>query len=95
MPFPVWRRIAWCYHLAFLAAVTWPGQTLVNTPDPFVLGLPRQMALVAFLILGSLIVLWRMDGARRRDAFHAANSGDGHIQGPADHDAPADSDGGR
>ena len=71
MPYSAWRRIAWCYHLAFLAVVTWPGQTLVNTPDPFVLGLPRQMALVAVLIVGSLIVLWRMDMARRRDANRA------------------------
>ena len=75
MPFLAWRRIAWCYHLVFLAAVTWPGQTLVNTPTPFVLGMPRQMALVAILIVGSLIVLWRMDAARGREAADAGESG--------------------
>lgn len=68
MSFAIWRRIAWCYHLILLLAVTWPGQLLVNTPAPLVFGLPRQMALLAALILGSLIVLWRMDLARGREA---------------------------
>lgn len=61
-----WQRIAWIYHIAFAAAVTWPVQALVNTPDPFVLGLPRQMAWAAFWVLGSLFVLWRLDAARAR-----------------------------
>jgi hypothetical protein len=61
-----WQRIAWVYHIAFAGAVTWPLQTLVNTPDPFVLGLPRQMAWAAFWVLGSLVVLWRLDAARAR-----------------------------
>ncbi len=61
-----WQRITWIYHIAFAAAVTWPVQSLVNTPDPFVLGLPRQMAWAAVWILGSLFVLWRLDAARAR-----------------------------
>ena len=61
-----WQRIAWIYHFAFAAAVTWPLQALVNAPDPFVLGLPRQMAWAAFWVLGSLFVLWRLDAARAR-----------------------------
>lgn len=66
MPYRTWVRIVWIYHLVFAAAVTWPGQTLVNTPAPFVLGLPRQMAWVAAWLVGSLFVLWRMDAARGR-----------------------------
>ena len=66
MPLHLWQRIAWGYHLLFAVAVTWPGQILVNTPDPFILGLPRQMAWAAAWILGSLVVLWRLDAARSR-----------------------------
>ncbi len=72
MPFRTWGRIAWAYHLLFAAAVTWPGQTLVNTPDPFVLGLPRQMAWVAAWLLGSLFLFWRMDAARERTGARQA-----------------------
>ena len=67
MPYPVWRRVAWCFHLLFAAAVTWPGQALVNAPAPFVLGLPRQMAWAAAWIVGSLLVMWRLDAARVRE----------------------------
>ena len=66
MPYAAWRRVAWCYHLLFAAAVTWPGQVLANAPAPFVLGLPRQMAWVAAWIAGSLLVMWRLDAARNR-----------------------------
>ncbi len=61
-----WIRIAWTYHVLFALAVTWPGQTLVNEPTPLILGIPRQMAWGAAWILGSLVVLWRLDAARRR-----------------------------
>lgn len=71
MPFATWVRIAWAYHLAFAAAVTWPGQTLVNVPSPFVLGMPRQMAWVAAWLVGSLLVLWRMEAARKRSRGEA------------------------
>lgn len=67
----VWRTIASVYHVLFLQAVVWPGQALVNTPTPLVLGLPRQMAWIAAWVIGSLIVLWRLDraeaGARREE----------------------------
>lgn len=66
MTLRTWRRITWAYHLVFAAAVIWPFQTLVNTPDPLVLGLPRQMAWAAGWVAGSLLVLWRLDAARIR-----------------------------
>lgn len=66
MRYYTWRRIAWAYHLSFAVAVVWPVQSLLNTPDPFVLGLPFQMAWPAAWILGSLLVLWRLDAARTR-----------------------------
>lgn len=66
MSFATWSRAAWVYHVLFAFAVTWPGQTLVNAPAPFVLGLPRQMAWIAAWLVGSLFVLWRMDAARGR-----------------------------
>ena len=66
MPLRTWRHVTWAYHLIFAAAVTWPFQALVNTPDPLVLGLPRQMAWAAGWVVGSLVVLWRLDAARTR-----------------------------
>ncbi len=76
MPLRTWRRITWAYHLIFAAAVTWPFQTLVNTPDPLVLGLPRQMAWAAGWVVGSLLVLWRLDAARTRHVRAASPAGD-------------------
>ena len=76
MPPRTWRRITWAYHLIFAAAVTWPLQALVNTPDPLVLGLPRQMAWAAGWVLGSLLVLWRLDAARTRHERAASPRGD-------------------
>lgn len=81
MPFATWVRIAWTYHLAFAAVVTWPGQTLVNVPAPLVLGLPRQMAWVAAWIIGSLLVLWRMEAARKRRGGEAARPGSDGARG--------------
>jgi len=72
MPLRTWRRITWAYHLIFAIAVTWPAQTLANTADPFVIGLPRQMAWAAGWVLGSLVVLWRLDAARTRHMRTAA-----------------------
>ena len=76
MPLRSWRRTVWIYHLLFAAAVTWPVQALVNTPDPFVLGLPRQMVWCAVWVLGSLVVLWRLDAARSRHARSSDTPGD-------------------
>ncbi len=64
----VWRRIIWCYHLLFLAAVTWPGQEVIRSAKPFVFGLPLQMAWISAWILGSFVALWRLDSARTRAA---------------------------
>ncbi len=69
-----WRRLAWSYHIAFALAVTWPVQSLVNDPRPFVLGLPLQMAWCAAWILGSLVVFWRLDTARARDSATTGNA---------------------
>ena len=75
MSLRAWRGVAWVYHLTFAAAVTWPAQTLVNDPSPLVLGLPRQMAWTAAWVVGSLIVLWRLDAARARHARRAEGEG--------------------
>ena len=72
MPLRTWQRIVWAYHILFAVAVTWPVQSLVNDPEPFVLGLPVQMAWVAAWVLGSLVVLWRLDSARRREVRRAS-----------------------
>ena len=58
-----WRRLTWAYHILFALAVVWPGQALVNSPTPFILGLPLQMVWVAAWVLGSLFVLWGLDRA--------------------------------
>ena len=62
----VWRWIVWLYHLLFAVAVVWPGQALVNAPRPFILGLPRQIVWIEVWVIGSLIVLWRLDVAENR-----------------------------
>lgn len=76
MRFRTWRRVTWAYHLAFAAAVIWPIQSLLNHPHPFVLGLPFQMAWPAAWVLGSLLVLWRLDAARTRHLADASRGGD-------------------
>ena len=76
MPLRSWRRTVWIYHLVFAAAVTWPGQTLVNSPDPFIFGLPRQMVWCAAWVVGSLVVLWRLEAARLRHAGSGKTRGD-------------------
>lgn len=68
MSLQTWQRIAWAYHIVFAAGVTWPIQALVNDPAPLILGLPRQMAWCAAWLLGSLVVLWRLDSARNRSS---------------------------
>ncbi len=45
-------------------ALIWPIQALVNSPFPLILGLPRQLAWCAAWIIGSILVLWRLDAAR-------------------------------
>ncbi len=78
MPLRTWRRIAWTYHILFAFGVTWPVQTLVNNPEPFILGLPAQMAWAAGWLLGSLVVLGRLDSARTRETgaagFHRSGA---------------------
>ncbi|MXX35328.1 MAG: hypothetical protein F4107_00205 [Gemmatimonadetes bacterium] len=73
MSLRTWRRIAWAYHILFAIGVTWPVQALVNDPEPFVLGLPTQMMWAAGWVLGSLLVLWRVDSARSREIAAVAD----------------------
>lgn len=75
MPLRTWRRIAWAYHILFAIGVTWPVQALVNNPARPVLGLPIQMAWAAGWLLGSLVVLWRLDSARTRETGPAGDHG--------------------
>ncbi len=70
---PGWVWIAWIYHILFGLAITWPGQALVNTPQPLILGIPRQMAWGGAWIIGSLLVLWRLDAARQRESLRSRN----------------------
>lgn len=72
MGFQNWRRIAWTYHILFAIAVTWPVQAVMNSPKPFILGLPGQMTWAATWVLGSLVVLWRLDAARVSESGTAA-----------------------
>ena len=83
MPFRIWRRIAWVYHILFAVAVIWPIQALVNDPEILVLGLPGPMAWTAAWVVGSLPVLWRLDAARIRDraATRANRTGDARPHG--------------
>lgn len=76
MRYRIWRRIARAYHLSFAVAVVWPVQSLLNTSNPSVLGLPLQMAWPAAWVLGSLLVLWRLDAARTRHLRATSTGGD-------------------
>ena len=69
----LWRRLTWAYHLAFIIAVVWPGQALVNNPRPFILGLPLQIVWIAAWIIGSVLVflgLHRAESAAAQDDAH-------------------------
>lgn len=81
MRFQSWRRIAWTYHILFAVAVTWPVQAVMNDPRPLVLGLPGQMTWAAAWVLGSLVVLWRLDAARTRDLRPADRPGGSSATG--------------
>lgn len=81
MPLRTWRRIAWAYHILFAIAVVWPVQALVNDPEVLVLGLPVQMAWATGWLLGSLLVLWRLDSARTREIRLAGADGSGTAGG--------------
>lgn len=70
-----WRRVTWIYHLLFLFAVVWPGQSWINTPRPLVLGLPFQMVWIALWVVGSLFVLWGLDTAEARNRNHRGGRG--------------------
>lgn len=81
MPLRTWRRIAWAYHILFAIGVVWPVQALVNDPEVLVLGLPVQMAWATGWLLGSLLVLWRLDSARTREIRLAGADGSGTATG--------------
>ena len=45
------------YSLLFVALTIWPGATLINSVEPFVLGLSFMLFVIAMLILGGLGIL--------------------------------------
>ena len=51
------RWITAAYMLFFLLATTWPGATLMNHVEPFVLGLPFNLFFIALLIVIALGLL--------------------------------------
>lgn len=51
------RWIVAAYMLLFLLATTWPGATLMNHVEPFVLGLPFNLFFIALLIVIALSLL--------------------------------------
>ncbi len=55
------RGLVAAYMLVFLLAVTWPGAMLFNKAEPFVIGLPFNLFVLAGLItvaLGLLALLY-------------------------------------
>jgi hypothetical protein len=60
------RAGAALFFLAFAVGVTWPGVTPFNRVHPLVLGLPFNMAWVAFWIVGGALVLWGLDRVETR-----------------------------
>jgi len=54
------------YMLIFLALTTWPGATLVNAVEPFILGLPFNLFFIAVLILGGLGILTALYFSEKR-----------------------------
>lgn len=51
------RYLTVAYMAFFVLLTIWPGATLINRIEPFVLGLPLNLFLIALLILGGLAVL--------------------------------------
>lgn len=54
------RSVRWlvaAYVLVFLLATTWPGALLFNRIQPLILGLPFNLFVIAFLIVGALGLL--------------------------------------
>jgi len=60
------RTLTGIYFTLALIAVTWPGLTLFARIEPLLLGLPFSMAWIAAWIVGSLVVLYLLDGVERR-----------------------------
>ena len=55
------RRLVAAYLVVFLLATTWPGAQIFNRPEPFVIGLPFNLFVLAGLItvaLGLLALLY-------------------------------------
>jgi len=73
---PTGERLAIAaFFAAYVAAVTWPGLTLVNRVHPLVLGLPFVMAWIAAWLVAAGLVLWGVD--RRARARRHASGDDG------------------
>ena len=54
------------YMLLFLGLTTWPGVTLVNAVEPFILWLPFNLFFIAVLILGGLGILTALYFSEKR-----------------------------
>lgn len=51
------RGLVTAYMLLFLLATTWPGAQVFNQPEPFVIGLPFNLFVLAVLITIGLAML--------------------------------------
>ncbi|UAB77929.1 hypothetical protein INR77_14325 [Erythrobacter sp. SCSIO 43205] len=61
MSIRVVRGLVAAYMLVFALATTWPGAQVFNRPEPFVMGLPFNLFVLASLItvaLGLLALLY-------------------------------------
>jgi hypothetical protein len=69
------RVVAVAYFVLFAVAVTWPGMTPFNRVHPLVLGLPFNLAWIAFWVTGGVVVLAMLHVAERKDAAAASRAG--------------------
>ena len=63
------RGLVAAYMLLFLLTTTWPGAQVFNRPEPFIIGLPFNLFVLASLItvaLGLLTLLYFSETRRRR-----------------------------
>lgn len=63
------RAVRWlvtAYMALFLGLTIWPGASLINAAEPFVLGLPLNLFLIALLIVGGLVALTALYVSEKR-----------------------------
>lgn len=60
-------RVAfWLFIVAFAAAVVWPGVTYANRVEPYILGLPFNLAWIAGWVAAGGVALFLLDHSERR-----------------------------